>query len=35
MRLPRLMEAVPEIHIIHQTGEKDYAEAQAIYLRDA
>ena len=31
--LPKLMEAVPDIHIIHQTGEKDYAEAQAAYLR--
>ena len=31
--LPRLREAVPEIHIIHQTGEKDYAPAQAVYLR--
>ncbi len=31
--LPKLMEAVPSIHIIHQTGEKDYAEAQAVYLR--
>ncbi len=31
--LPKLMEAVPAIHIIHQTGEKDYAEAQAVYLR--
>lgn len=30
--LPRLMEALPEIHIIHQTGEKDYLEAQAAYL---
>jgi len=30
--LPRLMEAVPGIHIIHQTGEKDYVEAQAVYL---
>jgi len=30
--LPKLMEALPEIHIIHQTGEKDYAEAQAVYL---
>ena len=30
--LPKLMEALPEIHIIHQTGEKDYAEAQAEYL---
>ncbi len=24
--LPKLMEAVPDIHIIHQTGEKDYAD---------
>jgi UDP-N-acetylglucosamine--N-acetylmuramyl-(pentapeptide) pyrophosphoryl-undecaprenol N-acetylglucosamine transferase len=31
--LPKLMEALPEIHIIHQTGEKDYPEAQAAYLR--
>ena len=31
--LPKLNETVPEIHIIHQTGEKDYAEAQAAYLR--
>ncbi len=31
--LPGLVEAVPSIHIIHQTGEKDYAEAQAVYLR--
>ena len=30
--LPRIVEAVPEIHIIHQTGGKDYAEAQAAYL---
>ncbi|HUI85256.1 MAG TPA: undecaprenyldiphospho-muramoylpentapeptide beta-N-acetylglucosaminyltransferase [Candidatus Binatia bacterium] len=30
--LPRLMEALPTIQIIHQTGEKDYAEAQAAYL---
>ncbi len=30
--LPKLLEAVPNIHIIHQTGEKDYAEAQASYL---
>jgi UDP-N-acetylglucosamine--N-acetylmuramyl-(pentapeptide) pyrophosphoryl-undecaprenol N-acetylglucosamine transferase len=30
--LPKLMEAVPEIHVIHQTGEKDYIEAQAEYL---
>ena len=31
--LPKLVEAVPSIHIIHQTGEKDYTEAQAVYLR--
>ena len=31
--LPKLMEAVPDIHIIHQTGEKDYADAQAAYLQ--
>jgi UDP-N-acetylglucosamine--N-acetylmuramyl-(pentapeptide) pyrophosphoryl-undecaprenol N-acetylglucosamine transferase len=31
--LPKLLEAIPSIHIIHQTGEKDYAEAQAAYLR--
>jgi UDP-N-acetylglucosamine--N-acetylmuramyl-(pentapeptide) pyrophosphoryl-undecaprenol N-acetylglucosamine transferase len=30
--LPALMEAMPSIHIIHQTGEKDYAGAQAVYL---
>lgn len=31
--LPRLVESVPSIHIIHQTGEKDYVEAQEVYLR--
>jgi len=31
--LPKLMEAVPSIYIIHQTGEKDYPEAQAAYLQ--
>jgi UDP-N-acetylglucosamine--N-acetylmuramyl-(pentapeptide) pyrophosphoryl-undecaprenol N-acetylglucosamine transferase len=31
--LPSLAEAVPSIHVIHQTGEKDYAEAQVVYLR--
>jgi UDP-N-acetylglucosamine--N-acetylmuramyl-(pentapeptide) pyrophosphoryl-undecaprenol N-acetylglucosamine transferase len=31
--LAKLVEAVPDIHIIHQTGEKDYAEAQAAYLQ--
>jgi UDP-N-acetylglucosamine--N-acetylmuramyl-(pentapeptide) pyrophosphoryl-undecaprenol N-acetylglucosamine transferase len=30
--LPKLTKALPEIHIIHQTGERDYAEAQAAYL---
>jgi len=33
--LPKLLEAIPAIHIIHQTGDKDYAEAQAVYLRTA
>jgi UDP-N-acetylglucosamine--N-acetylmuramyl-(pentapeptide) pyrophosphoryl-undecaprenol N-acetylglucosamine transferase len=31
--LPRLSEAVPDISIIHQTGEKDYVEAQTAYLK--
>ncbi len=31
--LPQLVEVVPSIHVIHQTGEKDYEEAQAAYLR--
>jgi UDP-N-acetylglucosamine--N-acetylmuramyl-(pentapeptide) pyrophosphoryl-undecaprenol N-acetylglucosamine transferase len=31
--LPKLMEAVPGIHVIHQTGETDYIPAQAVYLR--
>ena len=31
--LPKLMEAVPGIHVIHQTGEQDYVPAQAVYLR--
>ncbi len=31
--LPKLMEAVPGIHVIHQTGERDYVSAQAVYLR--
>jgi len=30
--LSALMKAVPEIYIIHQTGEKDYVGAQAAYL---
>ncbi len=31
--LPALMDVLPTIRIIHQTGEKDYANAQAVYLR--
>jgi UDP-N-acetylglucosamine--N-acetylmuramyl-(pentapeptide) pyrophosphoryl-undecaprenol N-acetylglucosamine transferase len=31
--LSRLMEAVPSIYIIHQTGERDYPEAQLAYLQ--
>jgi UDP-N-acetylglucosamine--N-acetylmuramyl-(pentapeptide) pyrophosphoryl-undecaprenol N-acetylglucosamine transferase len=31
--LPRLAESVPELRIIHQTGEKDYVGAQAAYLK--
>lgn len=31
--LPQLAAAVPGLCIIHQTGEKDYVEAQAIYLK--
>ncbi|HEY9140272.1 MAG TPA: undecaprenyldiphospho-muramoylpentapeptide beta-N-acetylglucosaminyltransferase [Bryobacteraceae bacterium] len=31
--LPKLMEAVPGIHVIHQTGERDYIPAQGVYLR--
>jgi UDP-N-acetylglucosamine--N-acetylmuramyl-(pentapeptide) pyrophosphoryl-undecaprenol N-acetylglucosamine transferase len=31
--LPKLLQAVPGIHIIHQTGERDYAGAQAVYLQ--
>ena len=31
--LPALMERVPGLCIIHQTGERDYAETQAGYLR--
>ncbi len=31
--LPLLCAGVPGIHIIHQTGERDYNEAQAVYLR--
>ena len=30
--IPLLPQALPEIHIIHQTGEKDFAGAQAGYL---
>lgn len=31
--LPRLAEAVPGLFLIHQTGEKDYVDAQAAYLK--
>jgi UDP-N-acetylglucosamine--N-acetylmuramyl-(pentapeptide) pyrophosphoryl-undecaprenol N-acetylglucosamine transferase len=31
--LPKLAEALPSIHVIHQTGEKDYPEAQVAYLK--
>ena len=30
--LPLLTRAVPDMHVIHQTGEKDYVGAQAAYL---
>jgi len=30
--LPALAKAIPAIQVIHQTGEKDYPEAQAAYL---
>lgn len=31
--LPKLAALVPDVRIIHQTGEKDYVEAQAAYLK--
>ncbi|MGB9105654.1 MAG: undecaprenyldiphospho-muramoylpentapeptide beta-N-acetylglucosaminyltransferase [Terriglobales bacterium] len=31
--LPTLIERVPGLRVIHQTGERDYSEAQADYLR--
>ena len=31
--LPALAERIPGIHIVHQTGERDYNEAQAAYQR--
>jgi UDP-N-acetylglucosamine--N-acetylmuramyl-(pentapeptide) pyrophosphoryl-undecaprenol N-acetylglucosamine transferase len=31
--LPQLLEMLPGIHIIHQTGEKDHVPAQAAYLK--
>src|SRR5438094_1008516 len=31
--LPELLKQAPAIHIIHQTGERDYNEAQAAYQR--
>ena len=30
--LPELLRALPGLHVIHQTGEKDYQEAQRVYL---
>jgi UDP-N-acetylglucosamine--N-acetylmuramyl-(pentapeptide) pyrophosphoryl-undecaprenol N-acetylglucosamine transferase len=33
--LPQLLERVPGLHIIHQTGERDYNEVQAAYQRSA
>ena len=29
--LPELLKQIPDIHIIHQTGERDYNDAQAAY----
>ena len=29
--LPELVKQMPNIHIIHQTGERDYNDAQAAY----
>ena len=31
--LPELLRAAPDLHIIHQTGERDYNESQAAYLK--
>ena len=31
--LPELLKQMPEIHIIHQTGERDYSDTQAAYQR--
>jgi UDP-N-acetylglucosamine--N-acetylmuramyl-(pentapeptide) pyrophosphoryl-undecaprenol N-acetylglucosamine transferase len=31
--LPGLLDAVPQLQILHQTGERDYAAAQAVYLQ--
>jgi UDP-N-acetylglucosamine--N-acetylmuramyl-(pentapeptide) pyrophosphoryl-undecaprenol N-acetylglucosamine transferase len=31
--LPALHERLPDLHVIHQTGERDYNDAQAAYLR--
>jgi UDP-N-acetylglucosamine--N-acetylmuramyl-(pentapeptide) pyrophosphoryl-undecaprenol N-acetylglucosamine transferase len=31
--LPDLPRQIPRLHIIHQTGERDYNEAQGVYLR--
>ena len=31
--LPELMKRVPGLHVIHQTGERDYNEAQSAYAQ--
>jgi UDP-N-acetylglucosamine--N-acetylmuramyl-(pentapeptide) pyrophosphoryl-undecaprenol N-acetylglucosamine transferase len=31
--LPALHERIPSLHIVHQTGERDYPEVQAAYVR--
>ncbi len=33
--LAKLAELVPEVYVIHQTGEKDYVDAQSAYLKAA
>ena len=34
-RCQKLSELLPDLHVIHQTGEKDYVDAQAAYLKTA
>lgn len=31
--MPRILEALPQMRIIHQTGERDYEQARAVYSR--